>query len=262
MYKDEYGNINGADEITCPFCGYEESDRWEYNQEGKKAWDHECNGCGKTFRVVFDVYNQSNGYECNKICKNHSYIFSKDYMSIKKIRNKKMNESTYKSLNKKQQELISDFMKDFIVSEISNQVKFFIKLNTSSDGAKKFIFEENNRFKNYIKDLGFPEDWEHKELIVKHQIGAVEDIEMYFEKGLPTESKKDNCRYLVYKMDELRIWFEEDLKGIYPEGNFTTIITNNGLIYKDDNIQNMWDGVLLFTKAHRQLIDPTTGGLF
>lgn len=77
MFKDDYGNINCADEIQCPYCGYEYLDSFECipngNQGDEVAWDQECDDCGKYFRVVFDLFNQSHGYECNKICKSHNF---------------------------------------------------------------------------------------------------------------------------------------------------------------------------------------------
>lgn len=36
----------GENEITCPYCGYEFSDSWEYRQE---CDEEECCECGKKF---------------------------------------------------------------------------------------------------------------------------------------------------------------------------------------------------------------------
>ncbi|MDA3812365.1 MAG: hypothetical protein PF518_18770 [Spirochaetaceae bacterium] len=79
--RDDYGNISVADEITCPHCGYEFMDSFEYipREDGEDiSWDQECEVCGKTFRVSFDSFNHNNGFECNKICKRHKYKWSRD----------------------------------------------------------------------------------------------------------------------------------------------------------------------------------------
>ncbi len=75
MLKDDYGNIELSDEITCPYCGNEFMDSWEYipkNDGNEASWDQECD-CGKTFHVHFDHFNQNNGFTCSKICKSHNY---------------------------------------------------------------------------------------------------------------------------------------------------------------------------------------------
>lgn len=174
----------------------------------------------------------------------------------------KKNRSIYESLNEEQKKTIGDFMKDFIISQIKDQVDIFKMSNCSSESAEKFIFETENMFKKNIIHIGFPEDWEHAGEIIYCQQAAVNDIENYFDGTLSGELKKLNSRSLVYQIHQLRKWFEEELKEIYPSGDFVTLITDNGLEYKDHDIQNMWDGVLFFTKKHKQLIDPTTGGLF
>jgi len=78
-YKDDFGNISGADEITCPYCGNEYSDSWESmpnkNEGNEIAWDEECVECGKKFRVKFDVFNQDKGFDCDKICKRHTFAW-------------------------------------------------------------------------------------------------------------------------------------------------------------------------------------------
>ena len=76
MYKDDYGNISSAKEITCPYCEYKYGDSWECHprEDGDiLSWYEECPECGKNFSVAFDVFNQRDGYECNKICNIHKY---------------------------------------------------------------------------------------------------------------------------------------------------------------------------------------------
>ncbi len=76
MYKDDYGNISCADNITCPYCEYKYGDSWECHprEDGDTLnWNEECPECGKKFSVAFDVFNQNDGYECNKICNRHKY---------------------------------------------------------------------------------------------------------------------------------------------------------------------------------------------
>lgn len=173
-----------------------------------------------------------------------------------------MSESIYEKLDDNQKGLISEFMKDFIVSEISGQVESFIKSNVSAEGASKFIFDKDNKLENHIRDIGFPEKWEHWQSVLDHQNWAVEAIKNHFKTGYPSELKKLDSCYLVYEMEQLRVWFEEDIKQSYPEEKIVKIITDNGLEYKNPKIQNMWIGVLLFTKKHKQLINPTSGGLY
>ena len=37
-------------EIVCPYCGYEHSDSWEWEQdELEPSEDYECKDCGRTF---------------------------------------------------------------------------------------------------------------------------------------------------------------------------------------------------------------------
>lgn len=41
-----------TDEIVCPYCGYKESDSWEYNHNSD---DMECTGCGKKFHYERNI---------------------------------------------------------------------------------------------------------------------------------------------------------------------------------------------------------------
>lgn len=40
--------IHYADQITCPYCGYEDDDSWEMTEENEL---HECGNCEKYFDV-------------------------------------------------------------------------------------------------------------------------------------------------------------------------------------------------------------------
>ena len=56
-------------DIICPYCNYEFSDSWEYNDEGDK--EIECGECEKEFTlsVEFDVTYSTHRMDC----KTHSY---------------------------------------------------------------------------------------------------------------------------------------------------------------------------------------------
>lgn len=43
-----------CDEITCPYCGNEETDSWECDFGDEGDYDHICGECGNTF-----LYNRS-----------------------------------------------------------------------------------------------------------------------------------------------------------------------------------------------------------
>lgn len=52
------------DEITCPWCGYEDPDSWEF--EGEYDDEYECPSCGKPFileRVVDITYTSKRRIE-------------------------------------------------------------------------------------------------------------------------------------------------------------------------------------------------------
>lgn len=76
MYKDEYGNIENADKITCPHCNEKFYDSYQYIDGNNESWEMECGECGKKFKVHWDQYNQSEGFKCSIICKRHSYVFT------------------------------------------------------------------------------------------------------------------------------------------------------------------------------------------
>lgn len=49
-----------TEQIKCPFCGYEESNSWEFDDDGT----HECGRCGGEFsweRIVTVEYNSTPG---------------------------------------------------------------------------------------------------------------------------------------------------------------------------------------------------------
>lgn len=75
MYVDDYGNIENADEITCPHCNEKFYDSYQYIDGDNESWEMQCEECGKKFMVTWDQYNQSNGFKCSKICKKHSFVF-------------------------------------------------------------------------------------------------------------------------------------------------------------------------------------------
>ena len=37
---------------VCPYCGYEESDAWEWGDGGEGDGEHECGDCEKPYRYV------------------------------------------------------------------------------------------------------------------------------------------------------------------------------------------------------------------
>jgi hypothetical protein len=44
-----------TDELICPYCGYEDSDSWEYFSRLGDSTNAECGECGKTFRASQNV---------------------------------------------------------------------------------------------------------------------------------------------------------------------------------------------------------------
>ncbi len=54
-------------EITCPYCGYEFSDSWEYGMEHDGDTDEEeCPECDKKFYITMNV---EVGYSTKGLCK-------------------------------------------------------------------------------------------------------------------------------------------------------------------------------------------------
>jgi hypothetical protein len=42
-----------TNEITCPYCGFEHGDSWEWYQSSQDEWhETECDGCEKTFEAI------------------------------------------------------------------------------------------------------------------------------------------------------------------------------------------------------------------
>ena len=48
--EHEYTN-----EIVCPYCAYEYSDSWEFNEGNKTDGQIKCDGCNKTFNYSTDI---------------------------------------------------------------------------------------------------------------------------------------------------------------------------------------------------------------
>jgi len=42
-------------QITCPYCGYEFSDSWEYNDSNGNQIEVDCGECEKTFDMIVNV---------------------------------------------------------------------------------------------------------------------------------------------------------------------------------------------------------------
>lgn len=42
--------------ITCPYCGYEDRDSWEWNEGEEGDGEHECASCGETMTVSRHVH--------------------------------------------------------------------------------------------------------------------------------------------------------------------------------------------------------------
>ncbi|KKL67571.1 hypothetical protein LCGC14_2133600, partial [marine sediment metagenome] len=57
-------NCNYEDEITCPHCGYKDTDSWETQESGETS----CNSCSKKFHVEIEhstTYSSSCGEDDN-----------------------------------------------------------------------------------------------------------------------------------------------------------------------------------------------------
>lgn len=39
----------GTDEVVCPYCGYEYSDSWTFNEDGVQQGEEQCAECGEKF---------------------------------------------------------------------------------------------------------------------------------------------------------------------------------------------------------------------
>lgn len=63
--KQEWENEqSGKENITCPWCGYEDTDSWEFDAEYDD--DYECPSCGKPFileRIVEVTYTSKRRIE-------------------------------------------------------------------------------------------------------------------------------------------------------------------------------------------------------
>lgn len=174
-----------------------------------------------------------------------------------------MNECVYNSLNKEQKNLFGEFMRDLIIDQINVQVSIIKASEKTADGASDYIFNEDNKLVKHTSILGFPKDWEHKEEIIAHQYAAVSEIQSFFSKLQPSEkpySKKCKCSNFKMELQEVRALFEESLISKYCENyNFRKIVTNEGLKYKDSNVQLLWEGFLLFGFILKSIVNPVNG---
>ncbi len=41
-----------TDEIVCPYCGYEQSDNWEFVDEDEECQEYDCQSCEKRFNFT------------------------------------------------------------------------------------------------------------------------------------------------------------------------------------------------------------------
>jgi len=76
FYEDDYGNIDYTNDIICPYCKTRYSDSYDsipQDADGEASWKEDCEYCGEKFSVTFDLFNQSDGFSCYKICPTHTY---------------------------------------------------------------------------------------------------------------------------------------------------------------------------------------------
>lgn len=69
------------DNIECPYCGWEDTDSWEF---GEESGTYTCQDCNEDFDVVVDVrvsYTTS-----KKSCKEHDYVLESLFTSRRKYK--------------------------------------------------------------------------------------------------------------------------------------------------------------------------------
>tara|TARA_Y100000296_G_scaffold84617_2_gene118328 strand:+ start:165 stop:533 length:369 start_codon:yes stop_codon:yes gene_type:complete len=52
-------SVNGTEEVTCPYCGHEQSDSWEVSS-GKGM--HDCEGCERVFYAEDEIHRTFNSW--------------------------------------------------------------------------------------------------------------------------------------------------------------------------------------------------------
>lgn len=174
-----------------------------------------------------------------------------------------MNEYVFNSLSNEQKVLFSEFMKDFIVGEIHNQVVLIKNANNSVPNAADHIFHIDNKLFKYQKMVGFPEDWEYVQEIETCQHKAVKELESYLkEQNFNLLEKKCKCSSFEMELSEVRALFEKSYVEKYlVNHDFVKIVTNEGLKYKDPQLQDSWEGFLLFGIVLKSVKNPVTGEL-
>ena len=66
ILNEEPSERNYTNEITCPYCGYEDTESWAYLSglcEGE-VLEVDCADCGKTFNIFYETYIY---WQANKI---------------------------------------------------------------------------------------------------------------------------------------------------------------------------------------------------
>lgn len=63
--------------------------------------------------------------------------------------------------------------------------------------------------------------------------------------------------YRVYEVSEIRALFEREITLKTTAGiDLTKLITNSGLVYKDSNIESIWQGFLMFAVMTKMIPEP------
>jgi len=79
---------DNEDNIKCPYCGYEDQDSWEFDQD---SGVHGCGDCGKEFNVERDIAitYSTKKIDCKENQNEHNYKFDDVFKSDKKYENGK-----------------------------------------------------------------------------------------------------------------------------------------------------------------------------
>lgn len=172
-----------------------------------------------------------------------------------------MNEYVYNSLSKEQKILYSEFLRDFIISEIDSQADV---LRVDCDDIVIIhdeIFTIENKLSKFSNMVGLTENWEYYNNIVDHQHKTVNELISY-KKAQASKPivKKCNCSSFDMELSEVRALFEKSYTDKYlVNHDFVKIITDEGLKYKDPQLQDTWEGFLLFGIVLKSVKNPVTG---
>lgn len=179
-----------------------------------------------------------------------------------------MKEQIFNSLNSEQRDLFNEFIRDYILLEIKKQKLNYIEKNMNAENADSFFLKENNLLKKAMDNYGFHEDWIYKETVIGAQYKVIGEVKEYFsnfkraQKTYTLDKIKNREQVIQYDMSEIRKMFEIQMRLTCPDYCLKTIITKDGLEYKDVKTNLLFTGFKMFGIEMKMRINPLTGELY